>query len=99
LRLAESARIVEVSWPAVTNSEFIAGVHISGEDRPALLNDITHVIATYQNTNIRSVNMDSRGSTFDGKFILFVKDTEHLARIIEKIKRVPGINSVERLTA
>jgi guanosine-3',5'-bis(diphosphate) 3'-pyrophosphohydrolase len=96
LRLAESARIVDVGWPSANEADFMTGIHIGGEDRPALLSDITHVISTYQNTNIRSVNMDSKGSLFDGKVILYVKDTDHLARIIEKIKRIPGIQSVER---
>jgi guanosine-3',5'-bis(diphosphate) 3'-pyrophosphohydrolase len=98
LRLAESERIVEVGWPSEHNADFITGIHISGEDRPALLSDITHAISTYQNTNIRTVNVDSHGSLFDGKFILYVKDTEHLARIIEKIKNIPGIESVERFS-
>ena len=35
---------------------------------------------------------------FDGKFVLYVKDTEHLARIIEKIKNISGIESVERFS-
>jgi (p)ppGpp synthase/HD superfamily hydrolase len=98
LRLAESERIVEVSWPAEHKADFITGIHIGGEDRPGLLSDITHAISTYQNTNIRTVNVDSHGSLFDGKFILFVKDTEHLARIIEKIKNIHGIESVERFS-
>jgi RelA/SpoT family (p)ppGpp synthetase len=97
LRLVESARIVEVAWPSSNGADFVAGVHISGEDRPGLLNDITHAISTYQNTNIRSVNMDSKGSIFDGKVILFVKDTAHLARVIEKIKKIPNILAAERL--
>lgn len=96
LRLAESARIVEVSWPGSTGADFIAAVHISGKDRPGLLSDVTHAISSYQNTNIRSVNMDSKGPIFDGQVILHVKDTEHLTRILDKIKRVPGIMDVER---
>ncbi|MBN1398698.1 MAG: bifunctional (p)ppGpp synthetase/guanosine-3',5'-bis(diphosphate) 3'-pyrophosphohydrolase, partial [Bacteroidetes bacterium] len=98
LRLAESSRIVEVEWPMSNEADFITGIHISGEDRPALLSDITHVISTYQNTNIRSVNMDSKDSVFDGKVILYVKNTDHLMRIMDKIKRIPGIQSVERLS-
>jgi GTP diphosphokinase / guanosine-3',5'-bis(diphosphate) 3'-diphosphatase len=98
LRLAESERIVEVNWPSEHSADFITGIHISGEDRPALLSDVTHAISTYQNTNIRTVNVDSHGSLFDGKFILYVKDTEHLARIIEKIKNIQGIESVERFS-
>jgi RelA/SpoT family (p)ppGpp synthetase len=96
LRLAESARMVDVNWPPTNDADFMTGIHIGGENRPALLSDITHAISTYQNTNIRSVNMDSQGAVFDGKFIIYVKDTEYLTRIIEKIKRIPGIQSVER---
>jgi (p)ppGpp synthase/HD superfamily hydrolase len=98
LRLAESARIVDVGWPPANGADFITGIHIGGEDRPALLNDITHVISTYQNTNIRSVHMDSKDALFDGKVILYVKDKDHLERIIEKIKRIPGIQTVERFS-
>jgi len=74
----------------------MAAIHISGKDRPGLLSDVTHAISTYQNTNIRSVNMDSKGPMFDGQIILAVKNTDHLARIIEKIRRVDGIIEVER---
>ena len=96
LRLAESARVVDVSWPQTNTVDFIAGLHITGEDRPALLSDITHAIAGYQNTNIRSANVDSKGSSFDGKIIVYVKDTMHLARVVEKVKKVQGILAVER---
>jgi (p)ppGpp synthase/HD superfamily hydrolase len=98
LRLAESARIVEVGWPPANEADFIAGVHVSGEDRPGLLNDVTHAISTIMNTNIRSVNMDSKGAYFDGQVILYVKDIDHLAKIIEKLRRVPGVTLVERFT-
>jgi RelA/SpoT family (p)ppGpp synthetase len=96
LRMVESERIVEVGWPPANGADFMAAIHISGKDRPGLLSDVTHAISTYQNTNIRSVNMDSKGPMFDGQIILAVKNTDHLARIIEKIRRVDGIIEVER---
>jgi len=96
MRMAESERLVDVGWPPVTGADFIAAVRVSGKDRPGMLSDVTHAISTYQNTNIRSVNIDSRGSMFEGQIILFVKNTEHLARVLEKIKRVEGILDVER---
>jgi GTP diphosphokinase / guanosine-3',5'-bis(diphosphate) 3'-diphosphatase len=95
-RMAESERIVEVSWPPSNGADFIVAIRLYGKDRPGLLSDVTHVISTYQNTNIRSVNIDSRASMFEGQIILFVKNTEHLARVVEKIKKVPGIIEVER---
>jgi guanosine-3',5'-bis(diphosphate) 3'-pyrophosphohydrolase len=96
LRLAESARIVDVSWPPANGADFIAGVRVSGEDRPGLLSDITHAISSYQNTNIRSVNMDSKGMFFDGQVIIYVKDIDHLSRIVEKLRRVSGVTLAER---
>ena len=95
-RMTESERIVEVGWPSANGADFIAGIRVYGKDRPGLLSDVTHAISSYQNTNIRSVNIDSRASMFEGQIILFVKNTEHLARVVEKIKKVQGIIDVER---
>lgn len=93
----EANRIVEVSLPPENGVMFVAAIRISGQDRPAMLNDITHAISTYMNTNIRSVNLDSQDSMFEGTFILSVRDTEHLSRIIEKIRRIKGVTRAERL--
>jgi guanosine-3',5'-bis(diphosphate) 3'-pyrophosphohydrolase len=95
-RLAESERLVDVEWPSANGNEFLAAVHISGKDRPGLLSDVTHAISTYQNTNIRSVNVDSKGALFDGQIILYVRNTEHLNRIIDRIRKVDGITEVQR---
>jgi len=97
-RMAESERIVEVSWPPANGADFIAALRLFGKDRPGLLSDVTHAISTYQNTNIRSVNIDSRGSMFEGQIILYVKNTDHLSRVMEKIRKVEGILEVERFS-
>ncbi|HTR81653.1 MAG TPA: bifunctional (p)ppGpp synthetase/guanosine-3',5'-bis(diphosphate) 3'-pyrophosphohydrolase [Bacteroidota bacterium] len=96
MRLNDEDRIVEVSWPSTSDVDFIAGVKLSGEDRSGLLNDITHAISTYNNTNIRSVNIATKDSLFDGQFILYVKNTEHLNGIVDRLKRLKGITKVER---
>jgi RelA/SpoT family (p)ppGpp synthetase len=96
MRMTLNERLVEVSWPSANGGDFIAGINISGDDRPGLLSDITHAISSYQNTNIRSVNVDSKDQMFTGQIILYVKNTEHLNRILQKIRRVPGIAVAER---
>jgi RelA/SpoT family (p)ppGpp synthetase len=99
MRMTISERVVEVSWPSANGGDFIAAINISGSDRPALLSDITHAISSYQNTNIRSVNVDSKDQMFTGQIILYVKNTDHLKRILEKIRRVPGVSLAERFVA
>lgn len=90
-------RVVEVGWPPPNGAEYAAAIHISGEDRTGLLNDITHLISNYQNTNIRGVKIDVKDSMFDGSILVNVKNTEHLGRIIEKLKHVRGVAGAERL--
>jgi len=98
-RLADQQpqRMVEVGWPPPNGAEYAAAIHISGEDRTGLLNDITHLISNYQNTNIRGVKIDVKDSMFDGSILINVKNTEHLSRIIDKLKHVRGVASAERL--
>jgi GTP diphosphokinase / guanosine-3',5'-bis(diphosphate) 3'-diphosphatase len=91
-----SNRIVDVQWPGDDGVLFVTGVRVSGDDRPAMLNDLTHAISSHKNTNIRSVNIESSDGLFTGAFILNVENTEHLERIIEKLRRVPGVRSVDR---
>ncbi len=96
MRMAESERLVEVSWPDKNGPDFIAALRVSGKDRPALLSDITHAISMFENTNIRSVNMDSHGPIFEGQIIVFVRNTDHLIRLIDRLKRVDGVIQAER---
>jgi RelA/SpoT family (p)ppGpp synthetase len=93
----EPQRIIEVGWPTTNGNEFAAAIKISGEDRSGLLNDLTHTISSYQNTNIRGVNMDTKDSMFEGMIIISVKNTEHLSRIVEKIRKIRGVTRAERL--
>ncbi len=93
---SSEARIVHVSWPEINNADFIAGIRISGNDRSGLLNDVTNAISNYQNTNIRSVTVNTKDSFFDGHFVLYVKNISHLNQIIDRLKRVKNVTKVER---
>ncbi|MEK6572383.1 MAG: ACT domain-containing protein, partial [Bacteroidota bacterium] len=96
-RLASGAeRVVEVGWPITDGAMFIAGIKVAGKDRPGLLHEIAHTISTYQNTNIRSVNIDSKDSFFEGSIIVYVKDIDHLQRIMDKLRKLQGIDSIDR---
>jgi (p)ppGpp synthase/HD superfamily hydrolase len=96
LFLMDPDRLIDVQWPSETEDEFFVGIKIDGEDRPGMLNEITHVISTYENTNIRSVNISSKGATFEGTVILMVKNITHLNQLLDKIKQVSGVFEVRR---
>ena len=89
-------RIIDVEWSSAEKGDFMAAIRITGEDRPAMLNDITSAIVSYNNTNIRSVNIDSFDSVFEGVVTVYVKNTEHLDRVFDKLRKIRGVKNVER---
>jgi RelA/SpoT family (p)ppGpp synthetase len=94
---SDPQRVVEVAWPSTEGGEYVAAIYITGEDRPGLLNDITHSISTYQSTNIRAVKIDVRDSVFEGTIMLNVKDKTHLERITERLNKVKGVSKAKRM--
>lgn len=89
-------RLVPVKWPESPGQKFVAGIAIKGEDKPGILNDISNTITSYQNTNIKSINLNTNDSLFDGTITLYVENLEHLTDIINRLKKNGAIYSVER---
>jgi RelA/SpoT family (p)ppGpp synthetase len=92
----DPSKLVGVQWPQSENSLFVGGLSVLGEDSPGILNDLSHAIVSYQNTNIKSININTNDSTFEGNVTMYVQNIEHLNRIIERIKKIKGVYSVER---
>ncbi|HJY63201.1 MAG TPA: ACT domain-containing protein, partial [Ignavibacteria bacterium] len=76
--------------------DFFVGIKIYGEDRQGMLNEITNVISSHNNTNIKSVNISSKGAMFEGMVILMVKNITHYNELLEKIKSISGVFEVKR---
>jgi len=96
LSSTDADKLVNVQWPEVEGSLFVAGITLKGKDRPGILNDISHSIVTFQNTNIKSLNINTNDSLFEGSVTLYVSNLDHLNRIMERLKKVTGVYSVER---
>ncbi len=89
-------RLVPVTWPKTEGSFFVAGIKIKGEDKPGILQSISNSITNYKNTNIKSVNISSHDSYFEGTVTVYVSDLNHLNHLIERLKKAPGIFHAER---
>jgi GTP pyrophosphokinase len=93
----KTERLIDVEWPSTEDgAEYLVGIQIMGEDRQGMISDLTHTISSYNNTNIRSFTIDTKDSMFDGKITVYVKNTIHLVRILEKLRRVRGVTSAVR---
>jgi RelA/SpoT family (p)ppGpp synthetase len=89
-------RIVPVEWSRQKDVQFVAALRLVGEDRVGIVSDVTTVISKNLTTNIRSITIDSEDGIFEGTIVLYVKDLEHLHRLINRVKRIEGIHGVYR---
>ncbi|KHD38414.1 (p)ppGpp synthetase [Clostridium acetobutylicum] len=91
----DSSRIIEVKWGKSKNESYMAEVEIKAEDRQALLADVVEVIS-YMEIAIESVNAKtSKGSAYLN-LKLKIQDVEHLALLMKKLRRLPGIIDIYR---
>ncbi|MBN1541880.1 bifunctional (p)ppGpp synthetase/guanosine-3',5'-bis(diphosphate) 3'-pyrophosphohydrolase [candidate division KSB1 bacterium] len=94
--MQDTDRIVDVTWDVEKGSRFLSGIYVLGERRNKFLSEISEYIAL-EDGNITSVNMNSENSLVNCVITLEVYDVGHLQRIMNKIKKLPGIISVDRL--
>jgi len=92
----DGSKLIPVQWPEAESTLFVAGLTVRGDDHPGILNDLSHAIVSYQNTNIKSININTADSTFDGSITIYVHNIDHMKRIIERVKKIKGVFSVER---
>jgi guanosine-3',5'-bis(diphosphate) 3'-pyrophosphohydrolase len=90
-------RIVKAKWMSQELLSFLAGIHISGIDEIGLVNNITKIISSELNVNMRSISFDTNDGTFEGNIMVFVHDTKHMTSLMNKLRKVPGVVSVTRI--
>ena len=90
-------KLINITWPNNTIADYLVGVIIDGDDRNNLLAEIARSITSFNNTTIKSVSFDSKDNKFYGTVTLFVKNIDYLKNIIERLKKIPGIDKVIRM--
>jgi len=90
-------RILKAKWIDSTQEEFTVSIDLTGIDKIGLLNNITNVISGNMNMNIRKLNFETNGGIFKGNIIISVKTNNLVNKVIEKLKKLNGIEKVKRL--
>lgn len=91
-----AARIIKAKWVQKSSTEYASVLTIRGIDTVGLVNKVTKIISNDLNVNIRSMNIAGGEGIFEGLITVVVKDKIHLSKIIDKLKNVEGVKSVER---
>lgn len=96
LILHQADRVVNVEWSRQKDVQFVSALRVMGEDRVGMVRDVTTVISKNMKTNIRSISISTDEGVFEGTIVLFVQDLGHLRKLMDRIKRIPGIHGVYR---
>ena len=90
-------RVVKAKWVNDQLISFLAGLKITGTDELGIVNNITKVISNENNVNMRAINFDTDDGLFEGTIMVYVHDTKHLNHLIDNLKKVKGVNGVQRI--
>jgi guanosine-3',5'-bis(diphosphate) 3'-pyrophosphohydrolase len=90
-------RVVKAKWNNDHLISFLAGIKIMGTDEMGLVNNVTKVISSQLNINMRSISFDTEDGIFEGTIMVFVHDAKHLNHLINNLMKVKGVTNVIRI--
>ena len=89
-------RVMKAKWIDSLNHEYSSTIEILGIDNHGLLNTITKIISENLNLNMKKSVFTTEGDTFKGEITLTVKHKRILNELIDKLKKIPGVDKVVR---
>ena len=96
LRSNFSYRILTAKWIDSTQHEFRSTIQIIGIDNVGVLNKITTIISNSLNINMLKMSFDTEGDTLKGKITLKVSNKNILDKLINRLKKIHGVDKVVR---
>ena len=93
-RFAE--KVILARWATGESRGFNAMLRFSGMDSTGLILQVTSVISSDMNMDIRALHIDGGEGVFTGTISVHVQDRSQLADLAQKLKAIKGIDRVER---
>lgn len=90
-------RIVKTKWTSEKSPAFLTEISINGLDEIGFINRITQIISEDMKINMQSMSIESHNGIFEGTFKVFIKNHKQLDKLLGKLKKIRGVQSVKRL--
>ncbi len=90
-------RVIKAAWSGEEDKEFLAKIIFTGIDDLGLVHKITSALSQGHDINMKSISFESKDGIFSGEIKLFVQNTQHLQSLIESLKELEGIMTVDRI--
>ena len=89
-------RIVKTKWAKNKEISFLTGLKIVGLDDVGVIHKITNLISGELKINIAAMTIEAKEGLFHGNVRVYVHDKEELEELVDRLKRLPGIETVDR---
>ncbi len=96
LAAQHGGRITSVQWSSHKAMSYLATLEFRGIDRIGVLMELSQVITGELNINIREMHIQSHDGIFEGFVSVYVKGTDDVNNMIEKVSQIKGIEKVKR---
>lgn len=90
-------RVIKARWSSKELVQFEVGLKFTGIDDVGLVQKITNIISTDLNVNMKAISFEANDGIFEGKVVVLVHDTSHLSTLMDGLKAVEGVLTVDRI--
>ena len=70
---------------------------MTGIDNLGLVNEVTKLISNTMHVNIKNISFETDHGIFSGKITVVVKNTNLVKTLMDRIKKINGIEKVHRV--
>jgi GTP pyrophosphokinase len=89
-------RVVKTKWVKNKEISFLTGLKITGLDDVGVIHKITNLISGDLKININAITVEAKEGIFEGNIRLFVHDKDELDLLLNKLRSLSGIQTVQR---
>lgn len=97
LKTSYGKSIYSVTWDTHRLSQFKEKLEIEGIDQFGLLIEMLRVITENFNINVNELHITANNGLFTARIILYVYDKEELYELIDSLRKMHNIQSVQRV--
>lgn len=91
------SNIVKAKWQPKSEIAFLAALQFKAVDNAGLLNQLTSLFYEEMRLNLHSLHMESKGDLVEAAISLYVHNKKDLDTLIDKMKKIKGIQKVTRI--
>jgi len=90
-------RVIKAQWTPKELMSQLYRIELSGVDRPGIANQVTTLISTELNVNIKSLHFDTHNDIFYGMIDIYIANEDIINDLVKRLQKLKGIDTVKTL--